>query len=190
MDRWRTTSSNLPFTKSLRSCHVDFRCPNKIWRICCKAPKVGWITTGIVLTNFWGGNVWAKSQGKSGHSCRLSGGCVGSEGMEVNVDTDRQPGNQHQTLTDCFCCHIYCAQLGAARSKISFCLSFFLGWWIPHLITRLSRWYTSDEPHRTHETVLLFLLNLYWEFLLSPGNRRGWDIIVKIQRDTRTKRFS
>jgi hypothetical protein len=55
---------------------------------------------------------------KSRNSCRASGAEVGAEGIVTKGTNQRKSQNQIQTLKECLCCHIYCAQFGLPWATI------------------------------------------------------------------------
>ena len=61
---------------------------------------------------------WQKNNEKSRNSCNVSGGGVGAGGMETYLSGSSSSWNQQSTLTVCFCCHIYCAQVRRLEPRL------------------------------------------------------------------------
>ena len=102
-----------PSSTTSRLLELPVQCP-----IGRRVPGLGQITWWIVMTKKMRGHSGEKIAQKSRNSWRVSGGGVGTGGMVINCKNWRKSWNQIQTLKDCLCCHIYCAQLGTPGNAI------------------------------------------------------------------------
>jgi len=96
---------------------------NDLYHSCTSFEGASW-RGKTIFTWFIGWILPQKIQGlpiiehKSTKSRRMGGGGVGATGMVTKGINWRQSWNQIQTLKECLCCHIFCAQVGAPCSKI------------------------------------------------------------------------